>query len=399
MPKMTPAQLRELFPATRSACYLNAAAASPISLPVEKAISGFYREAVESGDVHFPEWLRQREAAREALARFIGAQPHDVAFTPSTSYGVHVLGRLLLARGIGEVVTLEGEFPSTTLPLLNLGLTLRVVKARADGSYALEDLEAAVGPRTGALIASAVQYASGFRLDLEGVSRICKARNLRFAVNAAQALGQIPLRVDRVGADFLCATSHKWLFGGYGVGIFYARREMLEGVELPMGSWLSVENPMAMDNLVGAEVTGRESQRPFFEAKGTRFRREATALEIGAGPIGLILGLGAGLALHEQVGLEETERHNGGLQTLLRSGLRRRGFVPNAPDDPAIGSGICVIPVEGDPSSVVRELGKSGVVLTPRGGGVRISTHVYNVEEDVEKLLWAIDEVGVKPKR
>jgi selenocysteine lyase/cysteine desulfurase len=218
-------------------------------------------------------------------------------------------------------------------------------------------------------------------------------------VNAAQALGQIPLGVDRVGADFLCATSHKWLFGGYGIGIFYARQEMLEGVELPMGSWLSVENPMAMDNLVGAEVAGRDSQRPWFEARGTRFRREATALEIGAGPLGLILGLGAALALHEQVGIEATQQYNAALQQLLRSGLRKRGFVPNAPDDPAIGSGICVVPVAGDPPSVVRELAKRGVMLTPRGGGVRISTHVYNVAEDVERLLWAFDEAGVKPKR
>ncbi len=397
MSTLTPAQVRELFPATQRISYLNAGAASPIALPVEKAISDHYREGVESGDLHFSAWLRRREDIRQAFATFIGAQPQEVAFTSSTSYGVYVVGQFLLRRGIREVVTLEGEFPSTTLPLLTQGLTLRVVRARSDGSYAVEDVEAAIGPHTGAVIVSAVQYASGFRVDLQRVSELCRARGLIFAINGAQALGQLPLRVDQVRADFLCGTSHKWLFGGYGVGLLYVRRELLESADLPIGSWLSVENPMAMNNLSGATVTGRDEGRPWFEARGTKFRREASALEIGVGSMGVLFGLGEALAIHQAVGLDTTQRHIAGLQRQLRQGLRERGFTPNAPDDPAVGSGICVIPVAGEALTAVRELLKKGVVLTPRGGGIRVSTHVFNTGEDVDKLLWAIDEVGVKP--
>ena len=397
MSTLTPAQVRELFPAAQRSSYLNAGAASPIALPVEKVISAHYREGVESGDLHFPAWLRRREEVRQAFATFIGAQSQEVAFTPSTSYGVHLVGQILLRRGIREVVTLEGEFPSTTLPLLNQGLALRVVRARSDGAYAVEDLEAAIGPGTGAVIVSAVQYASGFRVDLQRVSELCRTRGLMFAINGAQALGQLPLKVDEVQADFLSGTSHKWMFGGYGVGLLYVRREVLESVEPPIGSWLSVENPMAMNNLAGATVTGRDESRPWFEARGTKFRREASALEIGAGSMGLLFGLGEALAIHDAVGLETTQRHIVGLQRQLRQGLRQRGFSPNAPDDPAVGSGICVFPVAGEALAVVRELLKKGVVLTPRGVGVRVSTHVFNNGEDVDKLLWAIDEVGVKP--
>ncbi len=397
MPTMTPAQVRELFPATQRASYLNAAAASPIALPVEKAIAEHYREGVESGDLHFPAWLKRREEVRQAFARFIGASPQEVAFTASTSYGVYTVGQYLLRRGIREVVTLEGEFPTTTLPLLNQGLTLRVVRPQRDGAYRAEDIEAAIGAETGAVIASAVQFASGFRLDLKRVSELCRARGLLFAVNGAQTLGQLPLKVDEVQADFLCGTSHKWMFAGYGIGLLYVRREILESTEPPIGSWLSVENPMAMNNLSGAAVTGRSEDARWFEARGTKFRREASALEIGVGSLGVLFGLGEALAIHESVGLETTERHIAGLQRQLRKGLRERGFSPNAPDDPAMGSGICVVPVSGEPLAVVRELLKKGVVLTPRGVGVRISTHVFNTAEDVDKLFWALDDAGVKP--
>ncbi len=70
---------------------------------------------------------------------------------------------------------------------------------------------------------------------------------------------------------------------------------------------------------------------------------------------------------------------------------RSRGFVPNAPDDVTHLSGICTVGVEGDSKEAVRALLKAGVVTTSRGGGVRISTHVFNDEEDLDKLFHAID--------
>ena len=71
----------------------------------------------------------------EIVYRFIGATPQELAFTPSTSFGFHVIAQMLKARGISEVLTLETEFPSTTLPMLYDGLALRAVRMRADGTY------------------------------------------------------------------------------------------------------------------------------------------------------------------------------------------------------------------------------------------------------------------------
>jgi hypothetical protein len=89
--------------------------------------------------------------------------------------------------------------------------------------------------------------------------------------------------------------------------------------------------------------------------------------------------------------------HNQGLQGVLRAGLRKRGFVPNAPDAAAGLAGICVVPVAGELSAAVRGLFKEGVVTSPRGGGVRLSTHVFNDVTDVEKALAAFDRLGIKP--
>ncbi|MEW5740201.1 MAG: aminotransferase class V-fold PLP-dependent enzyme [Myxococcota bacterium] len=392
---MTPLALRDLFPALKSYTWLNAAASSPTPQPVLDAMTAHLRETAERGDLGYSKWAVFKDQVRARLARFIGASADEVAFTPSTSFGFHVIAQLLKARGVEEVLTLEAEFPSTTLPLLYDGLTLRGVRARPDGRFTVEDLEAALTPRTKALAVSVVQFASGFRVDLDGVSRLCRARGLTLCLNAAQGLGQAPVDVKRLGASFLAATSHKWLMAGYGVGVLYVAKEWLDAAPLPFGGWLSVEPQEQFDAWIH---TQRADDAHGFTARGTKFRRQASALEAGGGAWVGLHGLDAALALHEALGVQNTLTHNIGLQLHLREGLRRRGFTPNTPDEPSSLSGICVVPVQGAPQDVVRALIKeAAVVTTARGGGVRISTHAYNTAEDVERLLSAFERLGVRP--
>jgi selenocysteine lyase/cysteine desulfurase len=394
MERLSPAKLRLLFPAVKRASYLNAAAASPLATPVEKAAVDQLREAAEWGDIGYSVWVKRRGEVRAALARFLGARPDELAFVQSTSMGFNVVADCWRQRGIKEVVTFEDEFPSTTLPLLHHGFTLRFVAPRPDGRYALEDVERALTRRTGALAVSAVQFGSGLRMDLPGLSRLCRARGLRFAVNAAQGLGQVALDVGALRPDFLCGTSHKWMMGGYGVGLLYASGRALAGMKLPFAGWQSVDEPMRMDNRVGAAVTQRRGIRV---ARGARVRHDASALEAGNYAYAPLFSLGAALELFARLGMRAVEAHNAGLQSTLRARLLRAGFRATAPDEPKLRAGICVFKVDGDPGAVARELAKKGVRVSRRGGGIRVSTHAFNAEEDLEQLFWAMQRVGVQP--
>jgi selenocysteine lyase/cysteine desulfurase len=372
--------MRELFPALSRYAYLNAAASSPLATPVAEAAIAHLRESERSGDVGFPAWLAFNESLRARFARFIGAAPTQVAFTPSTSMGFNLVAELFKRRGIKEVLTLEGEFPSTTVPFLNLGLGLRVVKPRADGSYPIEDIAAALKPSTGAIALSAVQFASGFAVDLEALKKLGRP----IALNVAQALGQI--RIDVRGLDFLCGTSHKWFMGGYGTGFFYVREGWLEEHGLPWSGWFSPPESLRWQTFPGTQFNADLAQ-------GVDTHRSAAALEAGGGHWPALYSVGAALELLEEAGLDAIHAHNLSLQRLLRAGLEQRGFTPNAP----LCTGICVVRVDGDPLAAVRALLKHEVVVTPRGGGVRFSTHLYNDASDVERALAAIDKAGLKP--
>jgi cysteine desulfurase / selenocysteine lyase len=391
-----PSDLRALFPAVRRRTYLNAAASSPLATSVALAIEAHLNDTVENGDVHFGEWLAFRESLRGKVAEFIGAQPAEIAFLGSTSAGFSAVASLWQQRSIRRVLTLEGEFPSTTIPFLQAGFSLEVVRPKPDGSTLIEQLAEALKPEVGAVAVSAVQFASGYRLDLEAVAKLCAERKVPWAVNAAQALGQVPIDVAKLGCDFLAAPSHKWMLGGFGAGIFFAKTGTLQGVKLPWSGWFSPPEALRWDAFAGAQKS-RESARGF-AARGVSVRAEASALEASMS-WGALHGLGAGLDILSTIGVPAVLEHNVGLQFLLRAGLRSAGFAPNTPDDEAGLSGICVVPVEGDLSSAVRGLFKEGVVTSPRGGGVRISTHIFNDESDVENALAAFDKLGLKPKR
>jgi cysteine desulfurase/selenocysteine lyase len=388
--------VRSLFPALPRFAYLNAAAASPLAAPVADVAKEYLEDMVMNGDLHWPQWLKQKEDLRARLARFIGGKVEEVAFTQSTSMGFSIVGRLLKARGIDTVVTLEGEFPSTTVPLLHAGLRLRVVRPRPDGSYPVSDIEAACGPEVGAIAVSAVLYASGYRINLAQLASMCRVKGLPLALNVAQALGQIPLDVGRLGVDFLCGTSHKWMFGGYGTGIFWAKDDWHDASHYPMAGWLSVRDDQLWDAFPGsARPVGGQS----FPVTHVDVREEPRAVEAGGSQHTSILTLSAALELHERLTIESTRNHIVKLQTKLREGLRKRGFVPNAPDAPEVSSGICVVHVEGSPNEAAKALLNQSVVTSARAGGLRISTHVYNDESDLERLFRSLELAGVRPRR
>ncbi len=393
---IAPRDVRALFPAVQRHTWLNAAASSPIARPVWLAVEAHLADTVENGDLSFGTWLELREKLRGRIARFMGADPSTVGFVQSTSMGFSVIASLLKGKGITEVLTLEGEFPSTTLPLLHRGLTLKAVKRRPDGSYPIEDIEAALTPLTGAIALSAVQYSSGYRVDLAQIAALCQIRGLKLAINAAQAFGQVPINVTSLGADFLCAPSHKWMMGGYGVGLFYARKDWHDAAHWPFGGWLSVADDDLFNPFVGAE---RFDDETGFLARGTRLKAEPASLEAGSPAWSTLFALDAAMGIHEGVGVDTTRAQIVKLQTKLRADLRARGYVPSSPDDVVHLSGICTVGVDGDPNAAVRALVKAGVVTTARGGGLRISTHVFNDEDDLEKLYRALDTAGIKPWR
>jgi selenocysteine lyase/cysteine desulfurase len=256
--------------------------------------------------------------------------------------------------------------------LAERGVETRRVPTK-DGIVDLNEVAAACDERTRILAVSWVGYASGWRNDLDRLAELAHFRGALFLVDAIQALGVVPLDVSRTPIDFLAADGHKWLLGPEGVGVFFIRREHL-GRLRPLGvGWHSV-------------VHDHDFARIELLLKPTAARYEGGSQNmVGA------IGLKASLELLSQFGAAALCQRIFEVTDLACERLQRLGARILSDRSPEHKSGIVIFDLPGqDAAQVRRRCHQRGVVLSCRGGGLRISPHAYNDASDIDRLVEAL---------
>jgi selenocysteine lyase/cysteine desulfurase len=363
-------EIRQNFPVTERVAYLNSAAAGPVSIASQAAAAGYYEKMMRDGDVHWNRWLADREAVRKKIAAVINAEPEEIAFTTNTSQGMNVIVDALEDRG--EVISSELEFPVTTLPWMHRRIPVHLLPAR-DGEVLIEDIQDAMTNKTGLIALSHVQFSNGFRVDPQAVGEIKSTHAL--VINASQSAGAFAIDVKRMKIDALCATGHKWLLSGYGSGFVYLSRQLLDQ-SLPRSlGWLSVEDPFEMRN---------DEFRPRHDA--------AARVELGCPHFAGIFSLGASLDLIGEIGAENIQARVLELNRFATSRLKEDGWKVLSPlQNESSRSAETLVEVD-EPGRVVRQLLSRGVIVTEKPQGIRVATHFFNNEADIERLIAGLNE-------
>jgi selenocysteine lyase/cysteine desulfurase len=237
-----------------------------------------------------------------------------------------------------------------------------------DGEIRVEDVERAMTANTGVIALSHVQYSNGFRINPESFGKIKGDHAL--VINAAQSAGAFEIDVKRMQIDALCATGHKWMLAGYGSGFVYLSRDLLQQTHSRTLGWLSVEDPFSDRN---------DELRPRHDA-GSR-------VELGCPHFAGIFSLGASVDLIREVGIANIQSRVLELNRTLTSRLSEAGWQVLSPlKNENARSAETLVAVE-RPAEVVRSLLRSGVIVTQKPEGIRVATHFFNNEEDIEKLI------------
>lgn len=357
-------EARRDFPALERCTYLNAASSSPTPRPVRAAVDRFQREAEEGGDAYWEAWIERREQVRARVAAFVGATPEEIAFTPNTSTGINLL--VDLVADDGPVLSDELEFPTVTLPFVHRGLEVRFLPAPS-GVLRAEDFAAERAPAAATLAVSHVQFSNGCRLDLQALGRLKGPRSL--IVSASQSAGAFRLDVAGWGLDGLAVGGQKWMCAGYGTGFVYISRRLLERAPRTLG-WLSVERPFAFDN------------------RAYRLLPGARRTELGCPAFAGIFALGAAVEYLGGLGREAIEQRVLALNAQLTDRLQATGFEVLSPGGPQ-RSGETLVGVA-DPRGAAASLKQRGVLVTRKPEGLRIATHFYNDERDLETCCRAL---------
>ena len=321
------------------------------------------------------------DRARAAAARLIGAEPSEIALTPNTSAGINIASALLLARQqAGDarttIVVSDREFPANMYPWLELerfGFHVRIVPADALGRPDEDRLaEAIAGTHDVALFAlSAVQFASGWLADLDRFGSLCRAHDVLFCVDAIQMLGALPLDVRKTPIDVLACGGQKWLLSPHGAGFAYVRRDLHSLRPFPTG-WLSYEASADFTRLLSYDLKLADDARRF---------------EVGTLATQDLLGLAVSIELLLECGIDRIAAHNRALRQPLHEWLDgAEEALCVSPRDGTHESGIVCFRLP-DADRVHAQLNEQGVVCALREGAIRISPHLYNSADQMERIV------------
>jgi selenocysteine lyase/cysteine desulfurase len=311
------------------------------------------------------------EAIRDQVAQLINADREEIAFTGSTTQGIGLVAEGLRWRAGENVVTAAEEYPSNIYPWMNLasrGIDLRLVPSRG-GRIWIDDLAAAIDSSTRVLAISHVEFASGFRNDLDALAELCRKRGVALLVDGIQGLGPFQIDVRRTPIDFLSADGHKWLLGPEGAGLLFVRRDWIDRLR-PIGvGWHSV-------------VSSYNSPRNEFRLKPSAERWEGGSFNMPG-----LLCFGASLGLLLELGPEAVSRRIIDRAEAVRELAARAGWsVYGSPSEADRSSIVSLEHARVDPEAATRELRRQGVVASCRRGRLRISPHFYNNQDDLERL-------------
>jgi len=362
-------EIRALFPAAERYTYLNTAAAPPLSILAAREGKRYYDEMAEHGDVAWDRWLCEAEQVREKLATFIHAEARSIAFTYSTSHGMNLIAGLL--DHCGDVLCPADDFPSCTLPWLQQRYRVDFVRSRDRGVIDPDDVQRGITEHTRVLVTSYVQFGTGFRQNLPALGGLCRERNLIFVVDATQGMGVFPIDGADSGIDFLVFSGYKWAQAGYGVGGLYVAPRFLHRRSFPVAGWWSARDPEAVIN------------------DRLDLKETAAALEVGCPHFAGIFALGAALTLFEKIGTRQIEERIHELTDYLHQRLESLGFRIASSQKREQRSGITIVEVPNAPE-VVKSLAEKKIITSARGKGLRVSVHIFNNFDDIERLLAAL---------
>ncbi len=369
---------RDLFPVTQRYAYLNHAATAAPPRPVIEAMAHYLTEHGQVGSEALPNWDDRLEQIRQLAARFIGAHRDEITFTGSVSHGLNIVAAGLDWQPGDNLICAETEFPANVYPWTNLqrrGVEVRFAPAR-ENRILVDDVAALMDGRTRLVAISFVEFGTGYRNDLDTLAQLCHERGALLGVDGIQGLGALRFSVQQTPVDFVATHAAKWMLGPIGAGFLYIRRGLLTRLDPVMTGWRAVVD---RDNYYRYDSPLRPG--------GERF--EAGSLNVAG-----LLGMEAALHLLLTAGLEAIEARILALTDYLIAGLQARGCDITSPiAHRRERSGIlCFRRPGADPAALAERLKAAGVVVSLRGGVIRVSPHFYNTEGDLDRLLEGLPE-------
>jgi selenocysteine lyase/cysteine desulfurase len=372
--------LRDEFDVPPDVAYFNTANMSPLPHRVRAAGEAALERRARPWTIQASDWFDDVERVRALFARLIDADVDGVAVVPASSYGFGVAARNLRLAPWQRIVVLAEEYPSgiyTWRALANeMGCDIVTIE-REPGQTWTDAIFAVLDEQAGLVSVPNVHWTDGALIDIDAVAARVHELGCRFAIDASQSCGVMPISVERLRPDFLVTVAYKWLLGPFSTSLLYVAPEHRDGEPLEE-NWINRAGSEDFARLVDYTDAYQPGARRFDTGQRSNFQlapMTAAALEavleweparIAATLTLTTEAIAEGAA---EVGLEPVPAGERGPHLL---GVR----LP----DPAGGE------------ALTEALNAAGCFAAVRGDSLRISPHLHNTPDEVERLVAALGE-------
>jgi isopenicillin-N epimerase len=349
-----------------------------------------YMRELEGDPVHH-EWggiSSGMDEVRGVVAEFIGAERDEVALVRNTTEGMNAVATGLGLKKGDEVLTSNHEHGGGMIGWQYLarmfGVKVRYIelpKMVRSKEQILELVEDKITRKTRACSFSHVDTITGMQMPLAEIAEITRPKDIILVCDGAQAPGMLKIDVKKLGVDTYACSSHKWMLAPKGCGWLFVRKEAQDRVQ------------------------------PVVLSEGFK----AYNVSIGTREVPQILGHGTAVDFHNAIGRERIEARGRELSRLLRGQLDEiPGLERITPDQPELSSAIvsyALDPEKGKNGEIVNRLLDDYDIRIKQAQGtyayvpqkdkglrenyntLRFSTHIFNSEIDVERVVSALKEI------
>jgi selenocysteine lyase/cysteine desulfurase len=374
-------QIRSRFGIFQRKIYLNSCSQGPLSDAVENGLREFIATWHEQGSP-WETWVNHYEFARTAFARFINASSDEVAIVTSVSAGINCIASALNFRERDKVVLGEFEFPTMGHVWLGQrprGADVHFVRAKGN-CIPVANYEKLVDRNTMIVPLTHVCFKNGFRSDVAAITRVAHHSGALVMLDDYQDCGTRPVEVKAMGLDFYVTGTLKYLLGPPGLAFMYVRKELIPSLNPTVTGWFAQANPFTYDP-------------QHFELSPI-----ARRFESGSPSVPNVYAALPGFQLLEEIGMENVAAHVKKLAQALLNRAQELGIATKTSVD---SGGPLVVLQSKDSAALVQKLAESGIIVSNRFDGLRISFHVYNTLDDVsavaEVLKKNIDLMALAP--
>jgi len=319
----------------------------------------------------------------------MGVSKDDITWVNRVSQACNIVsGMMKLNKGDNIVITDLG-YPTGSYPFFpwrEKGVEIRSVKHR-DGVITLDDFQDAIDDKTRLVSLSRIEWTSGILHDVKAIAEIAHSHGALILDDGYQAQGNVEVNPEKDGVDFYTFGSQKWMCCPMQTGILYVKHGLDDEFEPVYRNYNKVEEAFRG----GAPWVKPEHDNiaswDFPLVKG------AEKFNMGCVHEEVIWGFYSCLNYFNELGIKEIEKRNRGLSTHLIEGLKETKVKINTPEDPKKRGGLVTYTTKKheDNQKIFNALNKEGIKVALRYaagiGGIRVSTHFYNTEEEIDRLL------------